>query len=159
MSAITFVDRNNCDVRLIDKTAKNKFKWTWLEEKDSNGDLLADYFSDFRKLRDPGVGLRCNRFNGDIHPLLIFILKIILLAIPGIGSLLNYYLNLSIFIVIMSLYLLCLFQGDPILYHLYGVLVHSGHGSDCGHYYSFVKSPSKSWYCMNDSIVSSLYFS
>ncbi|GFO38740.1 ubiquitin carboxyl-terminal hydrolase 36 [Plakobranchus ocellatus] len=44
-------------------------------------------------------------------------------------------------------------QGEPILYHLYGVLVHSGHSSEHGHYYSFVKSPSKIWYCMNDSIV------
>ncbi|CAG5116325.1 unnamed protein product, partial [Candidula unifasciata] len=43
--------------------------------------------------------------------------------------------------------------GEPILYHLYGVLVHSGHSSEHGHYYSFVKSPSKTWYCMNDSIV------
>ncbi|RUS89725.1 hypothetical protein EGW08_002543 [Elysia chlorotica] len=44
-------------------------------------------------------------------------------------------------------------QGEPILYHLYGVLVHSGFSSDHGHYYSFVKSPSKIWYCMNDSVV------
>ncbi|GFS14249.1 ubiquitin carboxyl-terminal hydrolase [Elysia marginata] len=44
-------------------------------------------------------------------------------------------------------------QGEPILYHLYGVLVHSGYSSEHGHYYSFVKSPSKIWYCMNDSIV------
>ncbi|KAI8796367.1 ubiquitin carboxyl-terminal hydrolase 36 isoform X1 [Biomphalaria glabrata] len=44
-------------------------------------------------------------------------------------------------------------QGEPILYHLYGVLVHSGHSSEHGHYYSYVKSPTKTWYCMNDSIV------
>ncbi|BFZ03663.1 hypothetical protein BsWGS_06702 [Bradybaena similaris] len=43
--------------------------------------------------------------------------------------------------------------GEPIMYHLYGVLVHSGHSSEHGHYYSFVKSPSKTWYCMNDSVV------
>ncbi|CAL1540522.1 unnamed protein product [Lymnaea stagnalis] len=44
-------------------------------------------------------------------------------------------------------------QDEPILYHLYGVLVHSGHSSEHGHYYSYVKSPSKTWYCMNDSVV------
>jgi ubiquitin carboxyl-terminal hydrolase 36/42 len=44
-------------------------------------------------------------------------------------------------------------QGDPVLYHLYGVVVHSGHSPDHGHYYSYVKSPSKTWYCMNDSSV------
>ncbi|XP_005096603.1 ubiquitin carboxyl-terminal hydrolase 36 isoform X2 [Aplysia californica] len=44
-------------------------------------------------------------------------------------------------------------QGEPVLYHLYGVVVHSGHSSDHGHYYSYVKSPSKTWYCMNDSSV------
>ena len=45
-------------------------------------------------------------------------------------------------------------QGEPVLYQLYGVVVHSGHSPDHGHYYAYVKAPNKTWYCMNDSSVS-----
>lgn len=45
-------------------------------------------------------------------------------------------------------------QGEPVLYNLYAVLVHSGVHCNSGHYYCFVKSPSQIWYCMNDSMVS-----
>lgn len=38
-------------------------------------------------------------------------------------------------------------------YALSGVLVHSGGSSNSGHYYSFVKSPSGIWHCMDDSDV------
>ncbi|KAK9765736.1 hypothetical protein K7432_005701 [Basidiobolus ranarum] len=38
-------------------------------------------------------------------------------------------------------------------YKLYGVLVHSGGSCHSGHYYSFIKAPNGSWYCMNDCSV------
>lgn len=40
-------------------------------------------------------------------------------------------------------------------YTLYGVLVHAGHSTTSGHYYSFVKSPAGIWNLMDDSHVSS----
>jgi ubiquitin carboxyl-terminal hydrolase 36/42 len=40
------------------------------------------------------------------------------------------------------------------IYNLYGVLVHSGHSSNSGHYFSFVKSMlTGKWYLMNDEVV------
>ncbi|KAI8826371.1 hypothetical protein BJ741DRAFT_43582 [Chytriomyces cf. hyalinus JEL632] len=42
---------------------------------------------------------------------------------------------------------------DEKLYHLYGVLVHSGHSSNSGHYYSYIKAPNGTWYIKNDSEV------
>ena len=38
---------------------------------------------------------------------------------------------------------------------MFAVLVHSGISTDCGHYYSYVKSAGGGWYCMDDSSVSS----
>ncbi len=38
-------------------------------------------------------------------------------------------------------------------YDLYAVLVHSGHSTHSGHYYSYVKAPNGGWYEMNDSYV------
>lgn len=38
------------------------------------------------------------------------------------------------------------------IYDLYGVIVHAGQGSKCGHYYSFVKKANK-WYLCNDERV------
>lgn len=38
-------------------------------------------------------------------------------------------------------------------YSLYGVLVHDGHSTHSGHYYSFIKSSNSFWYCMNDESV------
>ena len=45
-----FVDRTS-DLKEIEKGVKNKFKWSWLEEKDDNGDFLSGYI---RKLQDSG---------------------------------------------------------------------------------------------------------
>src|SRR5688572_596802 len=44
-------------------------------------------------------------------------------------------------------------------YELFEVLVNAGVSTDCGHYYSYVKSAGGSWYCMDDSSVSSASFS
>ena len=38
------IDRENADILKIDKDARNKFKWAWLNEsKDFNGDFPSDY--------------------------------------------------------------------------------------------------------------------
>ena len=42
---------------------------------------------------------------------------------------------------------------QPGEYSLYAVLVHSGHSTHSGHYYSFIKAPSGVWYLMDDSRV------
>lgn len=34
--------------------------------------------------------------------------------------------------------------------------MHSGFSCNSGHYYCYVRAPSGQWYCMNDSVVSSL---
>ena len=31
------------NIKKIDEKAKNKWNWTWLQEKDANGDYLSDY--------------------------------------------------------------------------------------------------------------------
>lgn len=49
-----------------------------------------------------------------------------------------------------------LLQGDAVNYQLYGVLVHSGMSCNSGHYYCYIKAPNQTWYCMNDSHVSSI---
>ena len=35
--------RESKDARKIDATCKNKWKWSWLEEKDVNGNYLSAY--------------------------------------------------------------------------------------------------------------------
>ncbi|KAJ8245967.1 hypothetical protein GJAV_G00262240 [Gymnothorax javanicus] len=45
-------------------------------------------------------------------------------------------------------------HGEPVLYHLYAVLVHSGFSCHAGHYYCYVKASNGQWYEMNDSSVS-----
>ncbi|XP_054251565.1 ubiquitin carboxyl-terminal hydrolase 36-like, partial [Indicator indicator] len=45
--------------------------------------------------------------------------------------------------------------GDPLLYSLYAVLVHSGHGCHTGHYYCYVQASNGQWYRMNDEEVCS----
>ncbi|KAM9215833.1 ubiquitin carboxyl-terminal hydrolase 36-like [Leptosomus discolor] len=44
-------------------------------------------------------------------------------------------------------------NGDPVLYGLYAVLVHSGYSCHAGHYYCFVKASNGQWYKMNDERV------
>ncbi|KAM9537689.1 ubiquitin carboxyl-terminal hydrolase 36-like [Guaruba guarouba] len=44
-------------------------------------------------------------------------------------------------------------KGDPVMYGLYAVLVHSGHSCNSGHYYCYVKASNGQWYQMNDSVV------
>uniref|UniRef100_A0A4X1UJ15 ubiquitinyl hydrolase 1 n=1 Tax=Sus scrofa TaxID=9823 RepID=A0A4X1UJ15_PIG len=44
-------------------------------------------------------------------------------------------------------------NGEPVLYGLYAVLVHSGYSCHAGHYYCYVKASSGQWYQMNDSLV------
>ncbi|KAM6111101.1 ubiquitin carboxyl-terminal hydrolase 36 [Pterocles gutturalis] len=45
--------------------------------------------------------------------------------------------------------------GDPIMYSLYAVLVHSGYSCNAGHYYCYVKASNGQWYQMNDDLVRS----
>ncbi|XP_041671689.1 ubiquitin carboxyl-terminal hydrolase 42 [Cheilinus undulatus] len=45
-------------------------------------------------------------------------------------------------------------QGEPLLYGLYAVLVHSGFSCHAGHYYCYIKASNGQWYQMNDSSVS-----
>ncbi|XP_010009128.1 PREDICTED: ubiquitin carboxyl-terminal hydrolase 36-like, partial [Nestor notabilis] len=44
-------------------------------------------------------------------------------------------------------------KGDPVMYGLYAVLVHSGYSCHAGHYYCYVKASNGQWYQMNDSMV------
>ncbi|XP_074552467.1 ubiquitin carboxyl-terminal hydrolase 36 [Halichoeres trimaculatus] len=46
-------------------------------------------------------------------------------------------------------------SGDPVMYGLYAVLVHSGYSCHAGHYYCYVKASNGQWYQMNDSMVHS----
>ena len=48
------------DARKIDATCKNKWKWSWLEEKDENGDYLSSYV---RKINVSGSAfcIYCNK--------------------------------------------------------------------------------------------------
>ncbi|NXC38197.1 UBP42 hydrolase, partial [Penelope pileata] len=43
--------------------------------------------------------------------------------------------------------------GEPLLYALYAVLVHSGVNSHAGHYFCFIKAADGLWYQMNDATV------
>ncbi|KAJ3607547.1 hypothetical protein NHX12_024598 [Muraenolepis orangiensis] len=44
-------------------------------------------------------------------------------------------------------------QGEPQLYGLYAVLVHSGFSCHAGHYFCYIKASNGQWYQMNDSSV------
>ncbi|KAF6732546.1 Ubiquitin carboxyl-terminal hydrolase 36 [Oryzias melastigma] len=46
-------------------------------------------------------------------------------------------------------------SGDPVMYGLYAVLVHSGYSCHAGHYYCYIKASNGQWYQMNDSMVQS----
>ncbi|XP_052467084.1 ubiquitin carboxyl-terminal hydrolase 42 [Carassius gibelio] len=45
-------------------------------------------------------------------------------------------------------------HGEPQIYALYAVLVHSGFSCHAGHYYCYIKASNGQWYQMNDSSVS-----
>ncbi|XP_059933638.1 ubiquitin carboxyl-terminal hydrolase 42 [Mesoplodon densirostris] len=45
-------------------------------------------------------------------------------------------------------------NGEPIIYDLYAVLVHTGFNCHAGHYFCYIKASNGFWYQMNDSIVS-----
>ncbi|KAL4682909.1 hypothetical protein H8957_016528, partial [Semnopithecus entellus] len=45
-------------------------------------------------------------------------------------------------------------NGEPIVYVLYAVLVHTGFNCHAGHYFCYIKASNGLWYQMNDSIVS-----
>uniref|UniRef100_A0A3Q4HXS1 Ubiquitin carboxyl-terminal hydrolase n=1 Tax=Neolamprologus brichardi TaxID=32507 RepID=A0A3Q4HXS1_NEOBR len=45
-------------------------------------------------------------------------------------------------------------HGDPQLYGLYAVLVHSGFSCHAGHYFCYIKASNGQWFQMNDSSVS-----
>ncbi|KAI1895979.1 hypothetical protein AGOR_G00090090 [Albula goreensis] len=45
-------------------------------------------------------------------------------------------------------------HGEPLVYLLYAVLVHSGFSCHAGHYYCFIKASNGQWYEMNDASVS-----
>ncbi|KAK2502945.1 hypothetical protein MC885_020590 [Smutsia gigantea] len=45
-------------------------------------------------------------------------------------------------------------NGEPIIYVLYAVLVHSGFNCHAGHYFCYIKASNGLWYQMNDSTVS-----
>ncbi|XP_042683688.1 ubiquitin carboxyl-terminal hydrolase 42 [Centrocercus urophasianus] len=44
-------------------------------------------------------------------------------------------------------------DGEPLIYALYAVVVHSGASSQTGHYFCFIKAADGFWYQMNDSAV------
>ncbi|KAM9013868.1 LOW QUALITY PROTEIN: ubiquitin carboxyl-terminal hydrolase 42-like [Ara ararauna] len=44
-------------------------------------------------------------------------------------------------------------MGEPLIYSLYAVLVHSGFSCNAGHYICFIKAGNGFWYRMNDAIV------
>ncbi|XP_075174162.1 ubiquitin carboxyl-terminal hydrolase 42 isoform X1 [Anomaloglossus baeobatrachus] len=46
-------------------------------------------------------------------------------------------------------------HGEPIMYSLYAVLVHTGISCHTGHYFCYIKASNDQWYLMNDSVVSS----
>ncbi|XP_075421551.1 ubiquitin carboxyl-terminal hydrolase 42 isoform X3 [Ascaphus truei] len=45
-------------------------------------------------------------------------------------------------------------NGEPIIYLLYAVLVHTGFSCHGGHYYCYIRASNGQWYLMNDSVVS-----
>ncbi|KAK3764280.1 hypothetical protein RRG08_033362 [Elysia crispata] len=55
-----FLDRSS-DLKVVESSVRNKFKWTWLEEKDVNNDFLSEYV---RKLAQPAFA-SINAANAD----------------------------------------------------------------------------------------------
>ncbi|XP_075035759.1 ubiquitin carboxyl-terminal hydrolase 42 isoform X2 [Mixophyes fleayi] len=47
-------------------------------------------------------------------------------------------------------------NGEPLIFKLYAVLVHTGLSCHTGHYYSYIRASNECWYLMNDSAVSSV---
>ena len=55
MDESKFVHRNGREnIKQIDSGVKNKFNWSWLEEKDCNDEYLSEYI---RKLKEPGIAI------------------------------------------------------------------------------------------------------
>ena len=53
MATMEFVSRDGREnVKEIDKGIRNKFQWSWMDERDTFEDFLSDYF---RKLKEPGM--------------------------------------------------------------------------------------------------------
>lgn len=53
MDESKFVNRSGrVNIKEIDKVVKNKFNWSWMEEKDCNNEHLSEYI---RKLNEPGI--------------------------------------------------------------------------------------------------------
>eukprot|EP00484_Ammonia_sp_Unknown_P007860 CAMPEP_0197080238 /NCGR_PEP_ID=MMETSP1384-20130603/214025_1 /TAXON_ID=29189 /ORGANISM="Ammonia sp." /LENGTH=1078 /DNA_ID=CAMNT_0042519121 /DNA_START=1 /DNA_END=3237 /DNA_ORIENTATION=+ len=46
-------------------------------------------------------------------------------------------------------------KGRKITYTLYAVLIHAGKYSNCGHYYSYIRTANNKWYLCNDSTIKS----
>ena len=48
------------DLKALEVNIKNKWNWSWLEERDGNGDFLSEYI---RKVNQPGIALCvwCNK--------------------------------------------------------------------------------------------------
>jgi len=40
----------------IEKNVKNKWNWSWMEERDANADFLSEYI---RKINQPGIAMSC----------------------------------------------------------------------------------------------------
>lgn len=50
----------NTNFKELDKGVRNKWKWSWLEKKDENGDFISEYT---RKIKKPGLAI-CTWCNG-----------------------------------------------------------------------------------------------
>ena len=48
------------DVKEVERNIRNKWNWSWLEEKDGNGDFMSEYI---RKINQPGKAtcVWCNK--------------------------------------------------------------------------------------------------
>lgn len=47
--------------------------------------------------------------------------------------------------------------AKPLMYELYGIIVHQGHSSVYGHYVAYVRAANGLWYCCNDSQVAQVW--
>ena len=47
------------DIKALEVNVKNKWNWSWMEDKDNNGDFMSEYV---RKINQPGVALYILRY-------------------------------------------------------------------------------------------------